>query len=133
MLELSMIHKLNMAAKIAINEQRKISSIQEEFNTVFPYLRMEFFSKPIKPGVPAVKKLIKQTNKTLGDFSSVHDKGDITVTPSMTVAGLEDSFKEMFGLGVKIFRKSGKAWLETTITDIWTLEEQNHQGEDLSR
>jgi hypothetical protein len=33
---------------------------------------------------------------------------------------------------VQVLRKSGKAWLEATITDGWTLEEQNIQGEDLS-
>jgi hypothetical protein len=33
---------------------------------------------------------------------------------------------------VQVFRKSGKVWLETTVTDGWTLEEQNLQGEALS-
>lgn len=34
--------------KIAINDNRKIFAIQEEFNTAFPYLKLEFYSKPHK-------------------------------------------------------------------------------------
>jgi hypothetical protein len=33
----------------------------------------------------------------------------------------------------QVYRKSGKIWLETTVTDSWTLEEQNKQGESLSK
>ena len=51
----------------------------------------------------------------------------------MTVIDLEKKFREVFGLGIQVFRKSGKAWLETTLTDNWTLEEQNRQGEALSK
>lgn len=52
------------------------------------------------------------------------------ITPDMTVTDLEQSFNTIYGLGVQVFRKSGKIWLETTVTDGWTLEEQNRQGED---
>ena len=50
----------------------------------------------------------------------------------MTVANLENDFDAIYGLAVHVFRKSGKVWLETTVTDNWTLEEQNRQGELLS-
>ena len=42
------------------------------------------------------------------------------------------TFGEVYGLGVQVFRKSGNVWLETTVTDSWTLKEQNDQGESLS-
>ncbi len=119
--------------KITINDHRKILAIQEEFNTVFPYLKLEFFSKPHKPGGASVKKFIKHTSKTLGECRVIHNKGEITITPHMTVAELEQSFQDVYGLGVEVFRQSGKVWLETTVTDGWTLEEQNLQGEALSK
>jgi hypothetical protein len=50
----------------------------------------------------------------------------------MTVAELEQQFSDVYGLSVQIFRHSGKAWLETTVTDKWTLEKQNEQGKALS-
>ncbi len=119
--------------KITINDKRKIFAIQEEFNQLFPYLKLEFFSKPHKAGGASPKKYIKSSAETLGDCRTVHKRGTVTITPGMTVADLEQGFGEVYGLSVQVFRKSGKVWLETTVTDDWTLEEQNRQGEELSK
>ena len=119
--------------KIVINDRRKISAIQNDFNDMFPYLRLEFFSKPHEAGGPSPKKLMKHPSKTLGECRTIHKSGVISITPRMTVCKLEQNFREVYGLAVQVFRRSGKAWLETTVTDGWTLEEQNSQGEDLSK
>ncbi len=118
--------------KIAINDRRKIFAIQEEFNTIFPYLRLEFFAKPHKSGGASSQKSISN-NKTLAECRTVHNNRKITIIPGMAVMDLEQRFGDIYGLGIQVFRKSGKAWLETTVTDLWTLEEQNRQGEALSK
>ena len=82
---------------------------------------------------PRQKKLMKHPSKTLGECRTIHNKGTITITPQMTVAGLEQNMNDVYGLSVQVFRKSGMAWLETSVTDNWTLEQQNKQGEELSR
>ncbi len=119
--------------KIVINDKRKIFAIQKEFCETFPYLRIEFFAKPNKPSAPTSHKMMKHPAKTLGECRTVHHSGTITITPNMTVADLGDNFRNIYGLSIIILRKSGKAWLETTVTDRWTLEEQNKQGEALSK
>ena len=119
--------------KIIINDHRKIFAIQEEFQKMFPYLKLEFFSKPHSQGGSSPKKLIKHPSKTLGECRTIHSKGTITITPQMTVAVLEQNMNDVFGLSVQVFRKSGNAWLETSVTDNWTLEQQNNQGEELSK
>ena len=119
--------------KITINDDRKIFAIQEEFNTVFPYLKLEFFSKPHKELAGSAKKFVKDNSNTLGECRTIHNKGEIIITSNMTVADLEQRFNDVYGLSVQVFRQSGKSWLETTVTDGWTLEEQNSQGEDLSK
>jgi len=119
--------------KITINDKRKIFAIQEEFNSVFPFLRIEFFSKPHKPGGGSSKKLLKQSSKTLGECRTIHNTGKISISEEMTVTELEQRFSDVYGLGVQVFRKSGNVWLETTVTDGWTLKEQNDQGEALSK
>ncbi|MFM7023730.1 MAG: hypothetical protein ACKOXB_12210 [Flavobacteriales bacterium] len=118
--------------KISIDDSKKIFQIQEEFNKLFPYLKIEFFSKPHDPGCPSAKKFIKHCNKTLAECRSIHKRGKINISPKTTVNELEQDFGKNYGLGVQVFRKSGKVWLETTVTDSWTLEEQNKQGEELS-
>ncbi|HWY36293.1 MAG TPA: hypothetical protein VNX68_16730, partial [Nitrosopumilaceae archaeon] len=119
--------------KIAINDKRKISAIQEEFNQLFPFLKLEFFAKPHKAGGAPSKKIMKHPSKTLSECRTIHSKGNITITPNITVTDLEQEFGDIYGLGVQVFRKSGKVWLETTVTDSWTLKEQNSQGESLSK
>jgi hypothetical protein len=119
--------------KIEINDKRKVFAIQEEFNTVFPYLKLEFFSKPSKAGARHGREFIKHSSITLGQCRTIHNEGSIAITPQMTVSDLEQSFSDVYGLGVHVFRKSGRSWLEATVTDGWTLEEQNSQGEALSK
>jgi len=32
-----------------------------------------------------------------------------------------------------VFRKSGRIWLQTIMTDDWTLSEQEHKGEEYDK
>jgi hypothetical protein len=118
--------------KIQINDHRKIHAIQEEFSLAFPWLKLEFFEKPHKIGGASPKKQLVSAARTVGDCRTIHDSGSITISEEMTVAELEQSFADVYGLSVQVFRKSGRTWLETTITDGWTLEHQNEQGKMLS-
>ena len=118
--------------KITINDKRKIFAIQKDFNEAFPYLKLEFFAKPHTVGGASPKKLMSTNTKTLGECRTIHNTGKITITPEMTVAELEQHFGDVYGLSVQVFRKSGNALLETTVTDKWSLEQQNRQGEELS-
>lgn len=118
---------------IYISDTRTIYSIREDFQHLFPFLKLEFFSKPHQPGEPSMKKQMKDGNQTLKECRRVHNDGEIIISPGMTVAELEQQFLASYGLSVQVFRKSGKLWLETTVTDSWTLQEQNSQGEALSR
>jgi hypothetical protein len=118
--------------KITISDKRKVQSIQDDFADLFPFLKIEFFSSPHKVGAPSPKKLIRHPAATIGECRSKHNSGSITITPDMTVSELEQQFNDVYGLSVQVFRQSGKAWLETTVTDSWTLEKQNEQGKMLS-
>jgi hypothetical protein len=50
----------------------------------------------------------------------------------MRVSELEQLLGNRYGLGVQVFRKAGNSWVETILTDSWTLEEQNNEGQVLS-
>lgn len=117
---------------ITIYDQRQISTIQAEFNQAFPFLKLEFFSTAHIPGGSNTKTELYAHHKTLGECRKTHTTGDMVITPQMTVSELEQIFRNHYGLGVQVFRKSGKVWLETTVTDGWTLQEQNLQGKELS-
>lgn len=116
--------------KIVINDHRKIFAIQEEFHELFSNLKIEFFVKPHKTGAASAKKIMKHASKTLGECRVVHTKGSLSIRPGMTVTDLKENFRDVYGLSVQIFRKSGKIWIETASTDWWTLAKQNEQEND---
>jgi hypothetical protein len=118
--------------KIHIADNVTIQGIQREFSSVFNYLKLEFFSRPHQTGKGSEKKYMKTEDAILRDFRLVHSSGDLVITSDMTVADLENLFKDHFGLYVQVFRRSGRLWLETTATDSWTLSVQNEQGRELS-
>lgn len=118
--------------KITINDHRKIFAIQQDFNEAFPYLKLEFFKKSNSSGGQPGMKPVEE-NKTIAECRTRHNNGTIEINPNMTVADLEHYFADVFGITVNVWRKSGKVWLETSVTEGWTLLEQNKQGEALSK
>lgn len=118
---------------ITINDTNNIYGIQEEFSSLFPFLKLEFFKKSTQQNTASIKQPITNSNKTLAECRTVFKSGEISISPEMTVSELEKKFNEIYGLHTQVFRKSGNIWLVTTITDNWTLEEQNQQGEIITK
>lgn len=118
--------------KIVISDNKKIASIQEDFSKLFPYLRLEFYTHSNLSGNSSAKSVFVSPKKSIGECRTIRFDGEIEILPQTTVSELLDSFLYPYGLNIKLLRQSGKIWLETSVTDNWTLEEQNAQGQDLS-
>ncbi len=117
---------------IDINSNNTLEKLQQSFNSVFPFLKIEFFTQAHEKGKPSAAKYMVNPKKTIGDLSKTGSNGSVDVRDSMTVFEFEKLFEDRFGLHVQVFRKSGRIWLETTATDNWTLASQNEQGKELS-
>ena len=124
------INTLTMNLHIEAN--RLISDIQKEFNKEFPFLKLEFFyNKNQSRSKTSVKEIIPH-NKKIGDEQRAITDGEIIINDEMKVSELENIFKQKFSLSAQVFRKSGNLWLETTMTDSWTLQQQNNHGREIS-
>jgi hypothetical protein len=121
------------AMQITINDHRKIHAIQADFSEMFPYLKIEFLSKAKGASAEASSKLTRSSARTLGESRTIHKKGVLSITPGMSSADLEEGFRDVYGLTVRLYRKSGTEWLAITSTDKWTLQQQNEQGMALSK
>jgi len=119
--------------KLIIDDQQSIGRIRDAFNNRFPFLKLEFFSKRHQSGHASPLKFLIRKDVTLGECRTIHNSGEIIITPDMKVNELEQLLWTRYGLGVQVFRKSGMIWLETVLTDAWTLAEQNAEGESLSK
>ncbi len=119
--------------EIIIQDSSKLSEIQAIFNKYFPYLKLEFFNvdQP-KDKLFAKENLITNTDITLAEVRQMHQSGHLNINGNQKVSTLEKHCREIFGINIQVFRKSGKAWLQTTASDDWTLSEQNKIAEELS-
>jgi hypothetical protein len=118
---------------LEINGERLISEIQHEFSAVYPFLKIEFFRNGhTRRNRSLYHKLIPH-NKFLKDiWSWKKDTGRLEISDAMSVTEFEDALKDHFGLSAQVFRRSGNLWLETTMTDNWTLKQQNDHGREIS-
>jgi hypothetical protein len=118
----------DMIMKLVKN--KTINELWQEFNNAYPFLRIDFYKyAPGRPGSTIKQKLNKST--LLGN-AAIRREGEIEISGTMTVRQLENIFLDHFGVPVQVSRKSGTIWLETTISDNWTLKQQNDHGRELS-
>lgn len=117
---------------LKIESDKTIALIQQEFNTAFPFLKIEFFKNGKTLQRMYTTKQLVNNEATLAAARLTSVQGEILVADTMTVKELEQDFFNSFGLTVQVFRKSGRLWLETTMTDNWTLKQQNQHGKEIS-
>lgn len=104
--------------KFKIEAGRKFDEVQEEFTKIFPYLKISSSS------AGNTSKELRLVGKNNGN--NVSDS--IALNDDTIVADIVNQFKELFNLQVKVLRKSDGHWIETLLTDSWTLEKQNTAG-----
>jgi hypothetical protein len=121
-----------MSMEIVVNKSKKLKTIQEEFQKNFPFLKLEFYSTSHKKSEGTFKNATLNSNLTVGEASRFSKETVVHINKKMKVSELENAFTELFGLNAQVFRKSNNTWLQTTITDNWTLEKQNQNGLEMN-
>ncbi|MBZ5859504.1 hypothetical protein [Flavihumibacter profundi] len=121
-----------MTMTLSILASKHLNEVQKEFNTYFPYLKIEFFQRMhgVKKASPPQR--MYPHNLTISEARTNNTEGYLDLWPDMSVAELEQAFWDKYGLSIQVFRKSGNLWLETTMTDKWTLTQQNSHGQEIS-
>jgi hypothetical protein len=113
-----------------ILSNKTISDVQQDFNAAYSFLKIEFYKQTIVRSGSPVRQKINKTS--LLNAAGIGPEGVLEVTDLMTVGQLEKTFLDRFGIAAQVSRKSGILWLETTMTDNWTLKQQNDHGKELS-
>ena len=115
--------------KIVINNNRKIFAIQEEFNALFPALKIVFHAKPSSAGGVPSPKIVMHSSRTLQDCRSIFREGTIEILPTMNISDLKGNLRDIFGLSAEIYRKTSNVENEEVLSDQQTLEALNKQSE----
>lgn len=118
--------------KIHFSNNRLVSDIQGEFNTAFPYLKIEFLKQTGLRIKANYSKNIVVPETKLSAIKEIQADADIEFDENITVSDFENKIYELFGINIQVFRRSGNIWLETTMTDNWTLKMQNEHGREIT-
>lgn len=114
---------------LTIDERISVGDFQKEFNSIFPFLKIELY-KPSRGqhdevGTKPMSILISRDK--IGNIAK-----RIDITSLTTVAQLKKMLSEKLGINSFIYRKSGSMWIETSLTEDWSLERQNHEAEQMN-
>ena len=108
-----------------------LEQVQQAFSRHYPNLKLVYFIDRNKDNHLRADERIQNLKMSIGSIREVAYDGYIQIEPSMTVIQVEKAFWDSFGLNVQIFRKSGRNWLMTHSSDLWTLEEQDKKAEEM--
>jgi hypothetical protein len=118
--------------KMQISSHRTIKDIKDDFSQMFPYLKIEFFRKGYRMKQATQKEYSIPGNFVIGSIYNHLGDRFIDIKPSMTVRELENECEKQFGICVQVYRRSGNLWLETTMTENWSIGQQNKSGSEIS-
>jgi hypothetical protein len=115
---------------LEINKNTTIADVQYQFSKIYPYLKIEFFTRPHEVGSASWSKyMIFNRTKTIGEIGILPTKeNSFEVDSAMSVNDFEQGLQRQYGLSVQVFRKSMGSWIATTESDTWTLAVQNEKG-----
>ena len=113
---------------INITHKTTIRDVQRKIATEYPFVKIEF----------AVKQKFHRSKSSAKDWYD-HDckllsiakkpeKGWVVVHSWHKTFYLKQTFEERFGLHIEVLRRQNDQWVETSGTDIFTLDEQNEKG-----
>jgi len=118
--------------KLFIEKESKVGDIKKIFACSYPFLKIELYKKPFTYSHIGIKKEQLAPTESLNKFIHAVDKAAINISRDVTVAELENQFADI-GLIAEVFRKSGNVWIESSLTNNWTLQQQNAEGEEITR
>ncbi|MEP6684301.1 MAG: hypothetical protein ABJA35_13625 [Parafilimonas sp.] len=115
--------------KLFIGKDSLAEDVKKVFTACYPFLKIEFYKRPLNNS--QYKKEVIPLHLPLIQAKELC-KTEINIEKDKTVAELEHDFS-LIGLKAEVFRKSGNVWVETSLTNNWTLQQQNTEAEELSR
>ncbi len=118
--------------ELRIEKGSFLKDLQKEFNLVYPYLKIEFFRISIQMDDEKKPRNEKPNLVPVNISERFSKTATINMEGKTTALQLENQFVEKIGLYIKLFRKSGSLWIETTLTENWSLEKQNEEGAFMS-
>ena len=125
-----------------IARQLLIKEVQNEFSGAYPFLKIDFSrgkgEKRVTSNATSDNAAVSRQSQPGEPDGAMNEKArqllwdEFGVTDNMKVSELEVLLQYEFSLPAQVLRKSGNLWLETRMTQHWTLRQQNDHGLDMA-
>ena len=115
--------------KITITADSLVADIQFQFAACYSFLKIEFFENN---SATFFKNEQVDSNRNVGGISTLTTPVTLNIEEERTVAEVEKDCRELIGLCIQLYRKSGNVWNAISLTNNWTLQNQNEAGEFIS-
>lgn len=118
--------------KLLVNNKRTVGDLQDDFHKLFPFLTIHLYNARYATGKLSAANKMYRADSPLSVIKKKDKEGEFVFSADTTVADFEQRFWDEYGLCVQVLRSSGSSWIQTSLTDSWTLERQNQEGKELS-
>ena len=99
---------------IEINPNKKLKDINSAFSKVYPFLKLEFFSKSHKWQESSSVLQLLQQDQTVSEVThSLLCSGFIEIHYWQKTGVIEMMFLQQFNLSVQVYRQNGDKWIQT--------------------
>ncbi len=110
--------------------EKTLFEINEEFQQVYPHLKLKFFRLHHEPQEGSESSAKIPYTIKISRVSQHFQNGHIGINGNKKVSSFEKEFEKKYGVPVQVYRRSGHTWLQTINTDSWSLYEQNEEGSE---
>lgn len=116
------------ATEISVSGNKKIGTLQKEFNKKFPYLQLCLFYSYMRN---ESSKTQLPEDKTLASVRRADSGGDISISGNKKIKSLEKEFDTVFGLYAQVcyYNPEGKGFYTSGSADEKTLSAFNAECE----
>jgi hypothetical protein len=120
--------EVKKATEISVSGNKKIDTLQKEFNKKFPYLQLCVFYSYMRN---ESSKTQLPEDKTLSSVRRADTGGDISISGNKKIKSLEKEFDTVFGLYAQVcyYNSEGKGYYTSGSDDEKTLASFNAECE----
>lgn len=117
---------------LLISDSMTVAEIKADFNKLFPYLKLVFTGNKRDRISKSSARNPVPDEALLGSITGKNIHSTLEFTENSTVEEFEKRFFELSGIAIQVYRRSGNIWLETNMTDKWSLRMQNEHGREIT-
>lgn len=115
------------AKEILITDDSILIDIQDTFTTYFPFLKIDFLNGSFPTNT--ARNITIDPRLSLKKIITTALPQLINIDDRRTVSEITNDFMSQLGILIQVSRRSGKVWNVISVTNGWTLNNQNEAGE----